>query len=110
MIKKILFALILLILFLISCSTGDSEQDTIENICGQEPCYEGPFEPPWISAYDYDVWFVDQYQRTLTCDNRVLETENVLTFSDASIEGSMSVISSFAVSSAAISLLRAADL
>ena len=60
------------------------DNDTDTNICGQEPCYEGPFDPPWISAYDNDVWFIDGYGRKLPCDNRVLETENVLTFSDAS--------------------------
>jgi hypothetical protein len=87
MIKKILFILILLTLLLFfSCRTGDSSWETPDNICGQEPCYEGPFQPPWISGHDYGLEFVDQYGVSLSYDNRVLETENVLTFSDASLD------------------------
>ncbi len=83
--RKILFILGLGLIFLnIACSSP--ETDAIDNICGQELCYPGPFHPPWISAYDNDLEFIDQYHRKLPCDNKVLETENVITFSDASSE------------------------
>ena len=85
MIKKILFILILLILLLLTyCGTGDSRTDTIDNICGQEPCYEGPFEAPWISAYDTGLEFWAPTGVRLNNDNKVLETENLLIYSDAS--------------------------
>jgi hypothetical protein len=83
MMKKLLWILLIL-LFLISHGCDDRFQDRDDNICGQDPCYEGPFEPPWLSAHDEGLEFVDENWHTLTCDNRVLETENVLTFSDAS--------------------------
>jgi hypothetical protein len=76
------FLMLAMALVLSSCDRGGP--GIPDNICGQEPCYEGPFEPPWISAHDYGLTFTDQYRRELPCDNRVLETENVLTFSDAS--------------------------
>ena len=44
----------------------------------------GPFTPPWISARDHGLIFVDERGTTLSNDNRVLETENFLIFSDAS--------------------------
>ena len=86
MIKKILFILILLTLLLFSSCGNDRHWDTDvpDNICGQEPCYEGPFQAPWLSAYEHGLEYVDENWHTLTRDNKVLETENVLTFSDAS--------------------------
>lgn len=76
---------LLILLLLSSCTTGSDDSNTgCENICCQEPCYEGPFEPPWIAGHGYGLEFIDQYGNSLTYDNRVLETENVLTFSDAS--------------------------
>jgi len=86
MIKKVTFYLLIL-LVLSSCSSRDFTNDNrIDNICGQEPCFEGPFEPPWISGYDHGLEFIDQYGVKLSYDNRVLETEKVLTFSDASTD------------------------
>ena len=51
------------------------------NSCGQLPCYEGPFDPPWVSGLAFP-WGPDG--TPLTHDNRVLETDNFLVFSDAS--------------------------
>jgi len=73
-----------LVVFLSSACGPDRHWDENEDICGQDPCYEGPFDPPWLSAYDADLAFYDSMGYKLTCDNKVLETENVLTFSDAS--------------------------
>ena len=81
--KKYMLVVVLAAVFL-SCSSTDSHWDKTDNICGQLPCYEGPFEPPWISAYDTGVEFRDHYRRKLPCDNKVLESKNILTFSDAS--------------------------
>lgn len=84
MVKKIIFIIILLILFLISCSTGDGEPGVTDNICGQEPCYEGPFDEPWISAYDCGLEFWAATGVMLNNDNKVLETDHLLIYSDAS--------------------------
>jgi hypothetical protein len=88
--KTILFiapalALGLALCFLFAaCSTADPGQDGTGNLCGQEPCYEGPFDPPWLSAHDHGLEFRDPAGGTLTNDNRVLETEHHLIYSDAS--------------------------
>ena len=82
--KKVL-PLLLIFIILITCNTGESGSDSTDNICGQEPCYEGPFEAPWISGHYYGFELVDYYTgQIITYDNRVLETENCLIFSDAS--------------------------
>ena len=72
-----------LIFLVFSCSTGtvDSECD---NICCQTPCYEGPFDPPWLSAYDYGLEFWAATGVKLNNDNKVLETDHLLIYSDAS--------------------------
>ena len=83
--KRIFYIFILLILLLLTyCGTGDSGTDTIDNICGQEPCYEGPFQLPWISAYHYGLVYVSPDDTEWTHDNRVLESQNFLVFSDES--------------------------
>ena len=78
--------MVLILALLLSSCGNDRHWDVgaDDNICGQDPCYEGPFEPPWLSAYDTGLAFYDSRGYKLTCDNKVLETENVLTFSDAS--------------------------
>jgi hypothetical protein len=81
--KKALL-LLFVFLFLISCSTGERGTSAPDNICGQEPCYPGPFEAPWISAYDYGLEFWAANGVQLTHDNRVLETGHLLIYSDAS--------------------------
>lgn len=85
MARHLVLGLVLAMLFVFSSSScHDRFQDPDTNICGQDPCYEGPFDPPWLSAYENDLEYVDENWHTLTCDNKVLETENALTFSDAS--------------------------
>lgn len=79
--RPFLFVIILIILF--SCSSCDSINDNgIDNICGQEPCYEGPFDPPWVDAHMEGIEL--NLDINLTHDNRVLETDHFLVFSDAS--------------------------
>jgi len=80
-IKNTIFFL-LIILVLLSCSTGF--EPGVKNICRQEPCYEGPFEPPWVSGHDVGLDYWDELGKNISHDNRVLETKNILTFSDAS--------------------------
>lgn len=85
MIKKIFMVVLEIFLLLCcACSSGEGESDVIDNICGQTPCYEGPFEAPWLSAYDYGLEFWDPAGGRLTNDNRVLETGHLLIYSDAS--------------------------
>jgi hypothetical protein len=79
MIKKILI-IFLGIVVLATCKPRDSYQNRVDNICGQDPCYEGPFDPPWVSGLSLSASWDD----ILTHDNRVLETDNFLVFSDAS--------------------------
>jgi hypothetical protein len=79
MIKKILF-IFLGFVVLAACGPWESKQNRVRNICGQEPCYEGPFDPPWVSG----LRFSSPWDDILTHDNRVLETDNFLIFSDAS--------------------------
>jgi hypothetical protein len=81
--KHLLLGLALAIA-LTGCSTGENGTDVADNICGQEPCYEGPFDPPWIAGHDYGLEFIDERGISLTYDNRVLESVNALIFSDAS--------------------------
>ena len=76
--------LLLVLALLVGCASGDGDSSTPDNICGQTPCYEGPFEAPWISAHDYGLEFWDPAGGLLKNDNRVLETENLLIYSDAS--------------------------
>lgn len=72
----------LILLLLFSCNSGDSGSNTVDNICGQEPCYEGPFDPPWKDAHLEGIEL--NFDINLTHDNRVLETDHFLVFSDAS--------------------------
>jgi len=74
------FFIIFIFIYLTSCQSRDS--GPIDNLCGQEPCYEGPFDPPWVSAYHAGLRL--DFDEDLTHDNRVLETDNFLIFSDAS--------------------------
>jgi hypothetical protein len=83
MAKHLLLGLALAIA-LTGCSAGEGDAGGPDNICGQEPCYEGPFEAPWISAHDYGLEFWAATGALLTNDNRVLETEHLLIYSDAS--------------------------
>jgi hypothetical protein len=81
------FMMLVLTLALAFSSSGcnDRFQDPGTNICGQEPCYEGPFEAPWISGHELGLSFINLMSgHPYTYDNRVLETENHLIFSDAS--------------------------
>lgn len=82
MIKNIL--LVLAGIFLLLCCACESGSGITDNICGQEPCYQGPFDPPWLSAHDYGLEFWDPAGGLLTNDNKVLETEHLLIYSDAS--------------------------
>jgi hypothetical protein len=83
MIKKT-FILLFIALIFYGCQTQHTpvEEEVINNICGQEPCYEGPFTPPWVGGLSY----VSPWGDTWTHDNRVLETNNFLVFSDASTD------------------------
>ena len=82
MIKKSpILVFLFLLLVLVHCH--DRFRDTeYDNICGQEPCYEGPFDPPWVDAHLAGLEL--NFDIALTHDNRVLETDNFLVFSDAS--------------------------
>jgi hypothetical protein len=85
MINKNFFILLLVLaLCLVGCGSGESGSDINDNICGQEPCYEGPFEAPWLSAFDYGLEFWAANGVRLNNDNKVLETDNLLIYSDAS--------------------------
>lgn len=77
--KYYLFSIIAVFLFWFSCSQSVTDSG-FDNSCGQEPCYEGPFEPPWVSG----LTFIGPMAQQWTHDNRVLETNNFLVFSDSS--------------------------
>jgi len=49
-----------------------------EDLCGQTPCYPGPFEPPFVSGLTFPGPI------GVTHDNKVYESESFLVFSDAS--------------------------
>jgi len=80
--KKLLLGLLLaMLLVLSSCSTRDF---TTDNICRQEPCYEGPFDPPWVSAFHAGLEYISPEGTPWTHDNRVYESANFLIFSESS--------------------------
>jgi len=80
--RKLTICFSLTILVLLSSCTTNSDDPECDNICCQIPCYEGPFDPPWVSAYRADLEL--NLDIDFTHDNRVLETDHFLVFSDAS--------------------------
>jgi hypothetical protein len=60
------------------------------NPCGQDPCYPGPFEPPFVSGLTFPG------PQAVTHDNRVYESENFLVFSDASSDETKELFASMA--------------
>ncbi len=83
------FILIQLLLLLISCQQPAPGIEGVDNICGQNPCHIGPFDPPWLSGISqgtFDAVKLSgiQYFSRLSHDNRVYESANFLIFSDAS--------------------------
>lgn len=76
-IKTILIFLCFILIVFCRSETSDSE---VDNPCRQEPCYEGPFDPPWVDG----LTFIGPRGEQWTHDNRVLETDHFLVFSDSS--------------------------
>jgi len=83
--RVMIWSLVILIILTVSCQHSTKDNQSIDNRCRQIPCYEGPFDPPWVSGLPYDIFYnkISYYPR-LTHDNRVYESPNFLTFSDAS--------------------------
>jgi len=82
----LVLALALAVMLVFSSCGNDRHWDTDapDNICGQEPCYEGPYEAPWVSAYHVGLEYLSPDDTSWTHDNRVLTSQNFLILSDAS--------------------------